>query len=186
MPYAVLVAWLALVAVVVGSGGCSAPAPAHSSGPGDGGSGTDVSFSNDLMPLLQNSCSTSQAFTCHGSPMVEMTTLNGLPNQPRPYLGQYQNIGSLTPAADAALVYAGLVNVASNEAPSIVYVAPGNLQASFMWLKIKNELTNITAKCTSGLVTPPCGLPMPNDNLPLTSDQVATIQNWIQGGAPQN
>jgi hypothetical protein len=179
MPYAVLVAWLATVALVVGSGGCSSTP--HTTTPG-----TDVSFSKDLMPLFQNSCSTSQGITCHGSPVVETTTVNGLPNQPRPYFGQYNNIGSLTPAADAALVYAGLVNVASNEAPSIDYVVPGNLQASFLWLKINNELTNITAKCTSGLVTPPCGLPMPNDNLPLTPDQVASIESWIQGGAPQN
>jgi hypothetical protein len=179
MPYAVLVAWLAMVALVVGSGGCSSTA--HTSTPE-----TNVSFGQDLMPLFQNSCSTTDGFTCHGSPMVEMDTLNGSPNQPRPYFGQYNGIGPLTPAADAALVYAGLVNVASHEAPSIVYVKPGDLEASFLWHKINNELTDITAQCTSGIVTPPCGLPMPNDNLPLTSDQVASIENWIQGGAPQN
>ena len=178
MRYAVLIACLALVALVGGAEGCSGTPHTTT------GTETNVSFTRDVMPILESSCSTSQAFTCHGAQVVETTMVNGMVNQPRPYFGPCC-VGSSNPTADATLVYNGLVNVMSNEAPSIVYVEPGSLADSFLWDKLAVNLNSLSAKCPTGM-DPACGLPMPNDNEPLTSGQLSTIQSWIQGGAPLN
>jgi hypothetical protein len=179
MRYAVLIACLTLVVLVGGAEGCSGTPHTTT------GTETDVSFTHDVMPILESSCSTSQAFTCHGDPVVETTMVNGMANQPRPYFGPY--LGSSDPTADATLVYNELVNVPSKEAPSIVYVKPGNLDASFLDDKLVGgqRLTSIQAQCTTG-ADPACGLVMPNDNLPLTSAQLNAIESWLQGGAPLN
>jgi hypothetical protein len=182
---AALVARLALLVASVGIAGvgtsaCSSPAPSDA-GTSPSDAGTSVSFVNDLMPLFQSSCSTSQGFTCHGDPSVETTTVQNLPNQPRPYYGPFLGKASTDVVNHVYTVLRG----PSNEAPTLNYVEPGSLDQSFLWHKLKGDLTSITAKCTTAMA-PPCGLVMPNDNLPLTSAQLQMISDWIQGQAPNN
>jgi hypothetical protein len=68
---------------------------------------------------------------------------------------------------DAA--YAALVNAPSVEVPSLQRVAPGNPAASYMLQKISG--------------TAAVGGRMPLGGPPLSSDMIATIQQWIADGA---
>jgi hypothetical protein len=109
--------------------------------------------------------------------------INGMPNaQPRPYFGPF--LGTATSDV-VSNVYHQLVNAPSNEAPSLVYVKPGSLSQSFLWHKLDNDLQSIQSACTSGM-TPPCGLVMPNDGMPLSATAMDDISGWIQAGAPLN
>jgi hypothetical protein len=163
-----------MTAVALGAaGGCSSPSP----------NGSSVSFSNTLMPLFQQRCATTQTLSCHGDRKVEGTVVNGLSNQPRPYLGP-SPLNSVV-QQDIDDVYNGLKNVLSSEAPTLVYVDPGNPDASFLWHKVSNDLNSILTKCTTGM-NPPCGLVMPNDNTTLSTADQDEILSWIQSGAPKN
>ena len=62
-----------------------------------------------------------------------------------------------------------LVGVPSSEAPDVLLVAPGDLGASWLWLKLAGEQTT--------------GSAMPQGS-PLSAGDLGTIQNWIEEGAP--
>ena len=71
---------------------------------------------------------------------------------------------------DAANSYAMLVNVSSNEVPSLLRVNPGNPDQSYIVQKI--------------LGTAAVGARMPRGQAPLPQDRIDLIRSWIAAGAP--
>jgi hypothetical protein len=74
---------------------------------------------------------------------------------------------------EAGLAYANLVNVASQERPAVMRVAPGAPDDSYLYLKITRAL-------------PPEGDRMPQGLLPLPGRLISLVQAWIEAGAPNN
>lgn len=67
-----------------------------------------------------------------------------------------------------------LVDVASTEVPSLMLVAPGSLDASYVWHKLQG-----TALDVGGVDSQ-----MPFDGTaPLSEAELATVSGWITGGA---
>ncbi|HWB80005.1 MAG TPA: hypothetical protein VG755_33805 [Nannocystaceae bacterium] len=70
--------------------------------------------------------------------------------------------------------YLDLVEVASTEAAPLARVIPGNLAQSYMWLKLTNQ--HLAAGGSGGR--------MPLNEVPLSAEDLSTIQAWIEAGAP--
>ncbi len=154
---------------------CSGDSPASSAGPDSGGGGADsgacaayappptfdpttpaVSFTNDVFPVFAASCAFSD---CHGSLDASEDGL---------YLG-----------ADVDAVYKGLVNVASENLPSMPLVKPGTPGDSFLLYKLDGDACTL-AGCSSGT----CSALMPDGNpTPLDEATRLTIRAWIAQGA---
>jgi hypothetical protein len=170
------------------------PLDATSSGGGfgcaaDGGSTLPVSFTNDIIPLFQLSCTLSSV--CHGQ--------IGNPAEEDLYLGK--NAGG----TDASMVYAGIVGVHSREDPEMNLITPGDVAASFLWLKSNvDDLGNFVDLMSSDLLdecapaaassnacsncgSPTfCGAGMPYLSIPLESSQLCLLKAWIEQGAQNN
>src|SRR5689334_8850525 len=71
---------------------------------------------------------------------------------------------------DAANSYAMLVNVNSNEVPSLLRVDPGNPDQSYIVQKIQGNAA--------------VGARMPRGQAPLPQDRIDLIRSWIAAGAP--
>lgn len=69
------------------------------------------------------------------------------------------------------LAYDNIVNVALSEVPDLMLVERGNAQDSYLYIKI-----------TGGDRIAPETLPMPIGR-ELTGDQIALVEDWIDGGA---
>ena len=67
--------------------------------------------------------------------------------------------------------YANLVNVESTQAPGMMRVAPGDLDGSYLWLKV----TGMNGLVGSGTQMPQGGA--------LSDEDLATLRSWILGGA---
>jgi hypothetical protein len=72
--------------------------------------------------------------------------------------------------------YASLVGVASKEAPSLQRVSPGRPDQSYLLYKLHG-----TGATVGGLAT---RMPLGQD--PLTDADIADIESWIAGGAPND
>jgi hypothetical protein len=193
---------LASLAVIVsGSGaiGCSSSSSGGGGGGGSGsgsGSGGAVSFKTDVMPIFQRSCT---LVTCHGSENDN----NPSPPQEGLLLGD-NTPGSTTGlpvvAATAAMVYQGLVNVASVEDPKVLLIKPSDTADSYLIQKLNGNLsayltdcaaapmscTQTQANCSS---TAPCGIEMPSgaSAWPTTDmADLATVTDWVSQGALNN
>jgi hypothetical protein len=81
--------------------------------------------------------------------------------------------GNLDLTGDGA--WAALVDAPSTIAPDVKRVEPGAPQKSLLWRKL--------AARTEGLTGVP-GSPMPSNDLPLSTAELAAIEKWIYGGAP--
>ena len=68
--------------------------------------------------------------------------------------------------------YTSMVNVAAGELSTMDYVEPGDTSNSYLWHKISGTHASVGG---SGSTMPKSGS--------LTSDQIATIESWILGGA---
>jgi hypothetical protein len=104
----------------------------------------------------------------------------------RPYLGP--GLGMPT-AAVVSAVHAGLVGVKAAEDPTMNLVTPGDLTQSFFWYKVNGTQDTLKAECTTGVVSPACGLTMPNSTTkgvptPLSAIQLSVLHDWIAEGAP--
>jgi uncharacterized protein YjdB len=106
-----------------------------------------VSFANQVQPIFTNNCARAG---CHAGAT--------------PQEGMNLSAGS---------AYAAIVNVPSNQQPSLLRVNPGNPDLSYLVRKIEGG-PNIT------------GSRMPEGGPFLSSADVATIRNWIAQGAPNN
>ena len=77
--------------------------------------------------------------------------------------------GGLTLTSSASSNYSNLVNVQSSD-PSFLLVEPGDAQNSYLVIKVEGR----------------AGSRMPVGGAALTSNQIQTIRNWIDTGAPNN
>lgn len=186
-----LIAPFAGVALVVAS--CSSNGGGGDGGGGGGGSvsctGTDCSalcgykastttqltLTNDILPILQDQAGCSTATICHGTP---------------PVLIDSKMSKSMTFAGNAAAVLATLTGTTSVNAPSMKIVVPGNVEESFISYKISgaNALACANSVCQSGAsvgASKPCGDPMPVAGIvaPLTDANKTKILDWIAQGA---
>ncbi len=78
----------------------------------------------------------------------------------------------LTLTSSAATNYASLVNVPSSSAPSFLLVEPNDPTDSYLVMKLEGRQLS--------------GGRMPLARQPLTSNEIATIRNWISAGALSN
>lgn len=115
-----------------------------------------VSFTNDVLPIFQASCSLSSS--CHNS---TSTSPDGI------YLG-----------ARGAAVYANLVGVPATELPSMVRVKPGDPEGSFLLRRIDGD-----ACALAGCTATSCTEIMPQGGPALESARLLTIRAWIAQGA---
>lgn len=89
------------------------------------------------------------------------------------------NMGAQTPAGNLDLdpsdtsPYTNLVNIPSDEDPSLLYVVPNHPEKSLLFQKVNCD-------------NPPTGVRMPFDGYGggLSPEQQAAIYDWIAGGAP--
>jgi hypothetical protein len=186
---------LAIVVSASGSIGCSSSTGSSAGSGSSSGSGMPtVSFKTDVMPLFQAGCTLSME--CHGQ--------TGNPGEENLYLGVNQpgTTGEPVDSMVAAMVYAGLVGVASVEAPSVDLVAKGGDTAnSYLLQKLIGDQNTMFASQCSSAATPcsaisanctastPCGVFMPSGGeLWSTSNPTGlqTITDWISQGAMNN
>lgn len=117
----------------------------------------DVSFSEEVLPFLQGSCSYS---SCHGTP-----GRNGI------YLPPSGKSSS------ASEVRARLLEKA--QLPSMPYVTPSNPEQSWLLRKLEGDFCGVT--CEGG-----CGSRMPKSGDPLDPAALKAVATWIAKGAPDN
>jgi hypothetical protein len=169
---------LAVVAAALGATGCSS-----SSTGSDGGGGlpTNVSFSKDVMPIFQQSCTLSNV--CHGQ-MFNSAEENL-------YLGD--NI--MNTADIINQVYTGLVGVPALEDPKMSLVTAGDASKSYITYKdngtqdmLASDCAMVTPLCPSPSCTAsaPCGALMPYTGVIIDQNLRDTIEGWIAEGAKNN
>ena len=174
---------LSSLAVVSAAGAMGCSSPSSGTSPiGACDTTTPVSFSSDVMPIFQESCTLSGV--CHGQ-----TTYAASENL---YLGLHAGGGS----SDAQAVYKGLVGVPSKEDPSMDLVTASSTDTSFLWHKVNADQGNFAADCTKAAMmcldctsSAPCGSLMPYQGNALSVDSpphLCTIQGWILQGAKNN
>lgn len=120
-------------------------------------SGAQISFTADVYPVFQQSCTFSD---CHA------TALNGV---------------SLK-ADDAGVVYANIVGVKAPENQSMAFVAAGQPHESYLMRKMDGSQCLLTSTCTHG----DCGVSMPKDDAVLDTSIREKVRKWIGQGAQQN
>jgi len=164
-----------------GAMGCSSTS-SSSAGQQMGGcdTTTPVSFSSDVIPVFQMSCTLSSV--CHGQ--------MGNAAEEDLYLGE--NMGT----TNASTVYGMLVGVTAKEDPAMNLVTAGSTDNSFLWHKVNGDQGNFAADCSKASMmcedcdsTSPCGGLMPylGESLATDSPQyLCTIQSWILQGAMNN
>ena len=178
---------LAALACALGALGCSSNS--SPTAPPGCGSAT-VSFSKDVIPIFQMSC--TLASVCHGQ--------MGNSAEENLYLGLNMlglNMGGSM--SDAQVVYKGLVGVPSKEDKSMDMVMAGDPQNSYLFHKMNDsQMTLNTGMLASACMTTasmcsncnsnygPCGATMPYTGEQLPMATLCTIQNWIQQGAQNN
>ncbi len=168
---------------------------------GAGASTTVVSYSKDLMPIIQSNCSVGgtdpNSALCHAAPNVNM---NLEPGGSRQYFGPPTPPTTATTTPSLTTIYNLFVTDASGKAvPStedlsmdIVDAKDKDPTKSFLWYKINGtngnlDNTNACGKGDLGI----CGSPMP---LPLMGSTITLLPqadrdlfcNWIVQGAPNN
>jgi hypothetical protein len=132
-----------------------------------------VSFKTDILPTFQLSCGIAGS-TCHGTPQVALT-------QQRPFLG-FPDGGT-----DAGEVITGLVGVATNEDPQMMYVIANDPDHSYLMHKVDGDQCIFAAACAQGQTQyTDCGQQMPYSSPPLDAPTRDAIRRWIAQGAPTN
>lgn len=129
--------------------------------------GKAVSFKNDVLPILEQSCSLS--LSCHGNP-TSPTTGMGF----QPYLGE---VDPETTPSDIANIFATIVGQPS-PAVDLAIVDPGKPETSFLMHKMDDTLECAAVKCGED-----CGTLMPQGNEPLPIATRNVIRDWIKQGA---
>lgn len=110
----------------------------------------DVTLSGDVQPIFTANCAFAN---CHAGPI--------------PVLGQNLSAGQ---------AYGSIVNVTSQQVPSLRRVRPSLPDSSYLLHKIQG---------TQGTVGGSGGR-MPLGGAPLSNADIATIRAWIAAGAPNN
>jgi hypothetical protein len=145
--------------------GCFDPGACFANAP------TGVSLRNDLVPLMQRSCTLSNA--CH-TDKSNPTTNEGY----KPYLGSKKSEGE----SDVPAILAAIVGVEAWGDPSIDVVTPGDWQNSYFMNKIDGALD----QC-GDLDCLDCGRLMPQGSpKPLPIEERNLFRAWIAEGAQDN
>ncbi len=124
-----------------------------------------TSFETDIHPIVTSNCSVA----CHGGGFYE--------GQP-PDFGGY--------GSDAAQAYDALVEVPSEDVPSMNLIEPGDPDASYLWHKLNGTQADVGGE----------GEGMPSAysfsegsgtvwNYPLDRVALELIELWIEEGAPR-
>jgi hypothetical protein len=123
---------------------------------------TPVSFTTDIMVLLNDNCSST---ACHGSASAPTGGL---------FLGTL-----CAGAGDAPRVYANLVGPKSGELVSMPFVTPGDPSNSYLMHKIDGDQCHFDAECAGGS----CLAAMPNGGQIMPVSRRDTVRAWITQGA---
>lgn len=136
--------------------GCQAAGDDGGGGTGGGGAGVSgaAGFASDpsagfevrVMPLVDEAC------RCHQTEPILMAPFS----------------------LKRAEAYDNLVGVASIDLPSMVRVAPGSLNGSYLWHKVAGTHLEVMGK---GTIMPP--------GVPLNQDERDAFGRWIAAGAPR-
>ncbi|WP_437928148.1 hypothetical protein WMF37_02550 [Sorangium sp. So ce291] len=129
----------------------------------------EVSFTADVLPVFQRSCSFSS--TCHGAEAGSAGFA---------YLGPGLS-EQATPAQVDAIV-AQNVGVASRSPSGMPRIAAGDPANSFLMHKLDDTLSCGDLECAPDS----CGAPMPFGGEPLPAAERDAIRRWIQQGAKVN
>lgn len=114
-----------------------------------------VSFGVDLRFIFDRNC----AYTgCHFPPDAE-------PNE--------EGQAGMDLTADAA--YGAIVNVPSDEVPTMMRIAPGDPEGSYLYLKLNDRQAEVGGT----------GTRMPTE-LFLSQPEIEKFESWILAGAPNN
>jgi hypothetical protein len=135
----------------------------------------DVSFREDLVPVLQSRCNTS---ICHGGEHEKAQA--GL------WLGP--DAASEPTAEDLWFVYRTLVDVQSTVAPQLALVRPGHAGQSYFMRKLDDCHDPVGLDCTldPDVYGSVCGMPMPILTGQLSEAERDLFRSWIESGAPEN
>ena len=136
---------------------------------------TPISYATDIYPILSNSTyqvGCAQATICHGTPPWPIDA------------AMTKTFSYLDPPAT---VKTALLQGVPVNAPSMKFVVPSNVGASFLAYKISDSdgLACVNSMCVSGAsnsLTTPCGDPMPMGGI-LTAAERVKILDWIAQGA---
>jgi|HubBroStandDraft_5_1064220.scaffolds.fasta_scaffold237288_2 hypothetical protein len=169
------------VVFAAGSMGCSSTSSGDSGAmTGTCDTSTPVSFSTDVIPVFQKSCTLSSV--CHGQ-------MNNAAEE-NLYLGE--NVGT----TNAGTVYSMLVGAPAKEDPKMPLVTAGSTDQSYLWHKVNGDQGNFASDCAMATMacsdctsSTPCGGLMPylGESLATDSPQyLCTIQSWITQGAMNN
>lgn len=87
----------------------------------------------------------------------------------------------------AALSHASLVDQPADQVPSVLLVAPGDPDRSYLVIKVEGSMRRqLPTECMTSPGRNPCGAQMPQLAAPLSQAERALIRNWILGGALAN
>jgi hypothetical protein len=109
------------------------------------------SFATEVQPIFNTACATPN---CH---VMGSVTVDGL------FLSQ-------------GVAYGQIVGVPSIGRPQMMRIAPGNADASYLYIKV-------TASTGDPRIV---GAPMPLQRPPLAASDIATLRDWINAGALDN
>jgi hypothetical protein len=146
--------------------GCTTPGPATTQL-----TTPAVSFASDILPIFQGSGGCAASTSCHGDMDA---TLSGL------YLG-----------GTTSVVVAAIVNVKSQELPTMNYVTPGDIANSYIIHKMDGSICQFHSSCSNapqidcGMSGPGTG-GMPELSCPLPDATIDTMRRWVAQGAMDN
>lgn len=133
----------------------------------------DITFSVDVMPLLQRHCNDA---ICHG----------GLPSEAKAKLWLGTPEGELATAEVRQLVLSQLVSIRSLTEPNVGLVIPRKPAESFLMLKLDGCQNDPSFQCTpqpTPISNEPCGDRMPQGADALGETELDMFRSWIALGA---
>lgn len=145
--------------------------------------GAEVSYFNDVHPIVQKHCNTS---TCHGTPksFADITEGKDL------YLGQDESLGA-SPRAFTTDLVTVVFPSASKTSPTTKLVVPGKPGESMLVLKTDGCQNSAGIQDCSVPKGVGCGEAMPNTPQAgardkLTAAEAELIRRWVAQGAKDN
>ena len=132
----------------------------------------EVSFSAEVLPIFEQSCSLSSA--CHGNPLSPVG-----PDGYKPYLGE---VNPETTPSDIDLIFTTIVGADAYLAPALKLVDPEKPELSFLMHKMDGDLSCSSVECNGG----DCLQAMPQGSGVLDRATRDVVRTWILQGAKNN
>jgi hypothetical protein len=163
----------AMFVMALANPGCMAkpPAPQAAGGAGQGTSGQGLAGQSDAGQSLAGQGAAGDA----GSSAGDVSFASSV----EPFITKACNCHQSTPlmapfSLKIGEAYANLVDVPSQQLPSMMRVKPGSTSASYLWHKINGTQAQVGG---SGMIMP--------YTFPLNVDEKAIFERWIAAGAPR-